>query len=361
MSTRTGRLAGLSTVALAVTVSLGVGGLAPGAAAGQAAPTDPARVGLYGAQDPTFDGVYRQSLTILALEDVGARVDQAAVRWLLDQQCPNGRWTSFRPQVDEPCGAGDTNATAVAVIALEAVGRNRAAARGLRWLVGQQAPGGGWEYTKGWGPDSNSTGLAVQALLAMGVRPKTVTNDGSAWDFLASVQLGCESDAADRGALDYQANDPLVANDYATAQAAQALARTSLPVQARDGTRALPTTPCVPTRRVADLAGYAAGYLGRTLRANEGLIPSVFGSGPDYGSTANAVLALVASGYGSRQVGHAMRALEAEVRRYVLDDDRRVLPAAGALMVLAEQATGGDPRDVDGVNLVRRLQRSVTR
>jgi hypothetical protein len=195
----------------------------------------------------------------------------------------------------------------------------------------------------------------------MGVRPKTVTNDGSAWDFLSSVQLGCGSDAADRGALEYQANDPLVANDYATAQAAQALARTSLPVRARVGTRTLPTTPCVTTRGVSDLAGYAAGYLGRTLRAHDGLIPSAFGGGPDYGSTANAVLALVASGYGSRQVGHAMRALEAEVRRYVLDDERALLPAAGALMVLAERATEGDPRDVDGLNLVLRLQRSITR
>src|SRR5205823_11561126 len=29
--------------------------------------TDPARIGLYGSQDPTFDGTYRQSLALLAL------------------------------------------------------------------------------------------------------------------------------------------------------------------------------------------------------------------------------------------------------------------------------------------------------
>ena len=44
---------------------------------------DPAKVGMYGVQDPTYDGTFRQSLAMLALDSVGGGVDPAAVSWLL--------------------------------------------------------------------------------------------------------------------------------------------------------------------------------------------------------------------------------------------------------------------------------------
>jgi hypothetical protein len=278
------------------------------------------------------------------------------------QQCNNGSWTSFRSDLTKPCGPRDTNATAMAVMAMKSLGAKKAVNQGVTWLVKQQLDGGGWEYTKGWGADSNSTGLVIQALVAAKIDPTTVKNNGSGLDFLESLQIGCESaKAGQRGALDYQPQTPLVRNDYATAQATQALTGAKLPVSPNGGS-GLPTLECggkvsLPANTPAQAA---AGYLGRRLKGNDGAIPSSFGRGTDYGSTANAVLTLTAAGYGSHQVEKAMTVLEGSVRDFVLDADGKILPAAGALMVVAEHATNGHPRNVDGLNLVRRLQRSIT-
>jgi hypothetical protein len=331
-----------------------------GAAAGTG--NDPARIGLYGQQSPTYDGVYRQGLAIIALDSSGADVDEAAIRWLRRQQCGNGSWTSFRPDLEQRCGAADSNATAMAVMALKAVGKRSAAMDGLAWLINHQQEGGGWEYSKGWGPDSNSTGLVVQALIALHVDPATVRNHGSPLDFLASLQLGCgELDASLRGALDYQAETTLVRNDFATTQAAQALAGSALPVAPKAGSTRLPELSCA-TRVVATTpAEAAAGYIGRQLAANGGTIPSAFGAGADYGSTANAVLALVAAGLGRRQVHAAVNQLRQSARTFTRDADRNTLPGAAALVVLSENATDGHPRKVDGLNLIRLLRRSITK
>lgn len=362
MSTFSRRMAGsvVATVMAAGLVPL-LGSTAH-AGPGDGTSRNPARIGLYGQQTPRYDGVYRQGLTIIALHDRGV-VQPKAIRWLKRQQCGNGSWTSFRSKLTEPCGPRDSNATAMAVMALKAVGAKKRATRGTEWLIHHQLAGGGWEYSKGWGADSNSTGLAVQALIAMRIKPRSVTNNGSPFDFLTSLQIGCDSSHLDqRGALDYQEQHPLVRNDYATAQAAQALARTTLPVQPRVPSPGLPTLECgskvtIPANTPAKAA---AGYLGRRLKENDGTIPSAFGGGTDYGSTANAVLSLVATGYGANQATKAMAGLEAAVRDYALDASGQVLPAAAALMVLAERATGGGPRNVDGLNLVKRLKKSIT-
>ncbi|HVQ19278.1 MAG TPA: prenyltransferase/squalene oxidase repeat-containing protein [Actinomycetes bacterium] len=357
-------------VALVITMAAGVQLSLPAAAGGPATTATtsvhPALVGLYGSQTPQYDGVYRQGLSVIALDSSGRTVDPSAIRWLLRQQCDNGRWTSFRPDLSKRCGAADSNATAMAVMALRAVGKRAAATQGLAWLIDHQQVGGGWEYSPGWGPDANSTGLVVQSLIAMKVDPATVQNGGSPLDFLASVQLGCEAKVRQRGALDYQLESPLVRNDYATAQATQALAGSKLPVAQKAGSTELPTMPCgttttTTTTTASTAAQFAAGYLGRRLAASGGTIPSTFGGGADYGSTANAVLSLVAAGYGSSEVTTAMTQLELGARGFVLDGSNNVLPAAAALVSITENATGGDPTDVDGLNLLRRLTRSITK
>lgn len=360
------RLAGvMTTAALAVgsLVALPTAAAAETSAAAEPARPGPARFGLYGSQDPTYDGVYRQGLAILALRQAGARIDPAAVEWLLRQQCDNGRWMSWRTKLQQPCGPADSNATAMATMALEAVGRHRAADRGAAWLVRNQAAGGGWRYTKGWPVDSNSTGLAIQALRAVGIKPLEVTNDGTGFDFLSRVQLGCEAEAAARGAVDYTEQSPLVANSFATAQATQALARAWLPIRPRVGSDELPAMPCLADRTATDPRpkALAAGYLGRLIQANDGFVPSAWSPDPDYGSTANAVLSLVASGYGAQQVEQAVAALEASAQDYVFDDTDEVLPASAAMLILTEGATGGDPSDVNGLNLVRALRRIITK
>ena len=365
-STRlTRRFTGVAVAGLLTAAMVPASALTASAAPAAGTSSNPARIGLYGRQTPKYDGVYRQGLTILALDDSGADVAPEAIKWLRRQQCDNGKFMSFRSDLTKSCGAADSNATAMAIMAFHAVGRNAAANDALNWLEKQQLSGGGWEYTAGWGADSNSTGLVVQALIAMGVDPASVTNHGTPLDYLTSLQLGCdEAKAKLRGALDYQAEVPLVRNDYATAQATQALAGTSLPVAPQAGSTDLPQFGCAgklaqrgPAVAPSDAA---AGYLGRRIAANDGTIPSAFGGGADYGSTANAVLSLVAAGYGSKQVTSAMAALEGAAPTFTNDSDEKVLPAAAALLVLAENATEGNPRHVNGLNLIKRLKNSIT-
>ncbi|MEO8329894.1 MAG: hypothetical protein ABI586_07820, partial [Candidatus Nanopelagicales bacterium] len=316
MSSLNRRFVGITAAAVLTAALVPLNAVTADAAVTHGTSTNPARIGLYGQQTPKYDGVYRQGLTILALTDSGATVDPTAIRWLRRQQCDNGKFMSFRSDLTQSCGAADSNATAMAIMAFRAIGRNAAAQDAFQWLMNQQLPGGGWEYTAGWGADSNSTGLVVQAMIAMGVDPTTVNSQGTAIDFLKSVQLRCdEPDADQRGALDYLPEPVLIRNDYATAQATQALARTTLPVAPEPGSTALPELSCgakATNERVGSVSATAAaaGYLGRRLEAHSGTIPNAFGGGSDYGSTANAVLSLVAAGYGANQVTSAMTALE---------------------------------------------------
>lgn len=344
----------------ALTAAAVTGGLlltAPDPAASAATSDDPARTGLFGGQDPTFDGVYRQSLSLIALDASGARAPLSAVKWLLRQQCPNGKFTSFRADLSEPCGKYDSNATALAVMALKAVGEGRAARTSLDWLLGKQLRNGGWEYSPGWGADASSTGYAVQAMVAMGVKPHTVSRGATGPQYLRSVQLRCGHDPAqERGALTYLGT----ADAFSTVQATPALAGEALPVAARTVKNRLPALSCPRDGNQPSASAVAAGYLGRVIDDNAGTVPG-FGGGPDFGNTANAVLSMVAAGFGAQQVDAAMAALEANAADYTRDDAEQVVPGAAALVVLAELATAGSPRDVGGLDLVRDILRSRTR
>jgi hypothetical protein len=84
-------------------------------------------IGLYGAGDPTYDGAFRQGLSLLALASVDID-DAAGEAWLTDQQCNTGSWVAYRPDTAVPCPAvdaasfsgPDTNSTALALLGLTA-------------------------------------------------------------------------------------------------------------------------------------------------------------------------------------------------------------------------------------------------
>jgi hypothetical protein len=354
---KTGRLIGGVATALALATGLAV---VPATAASAATSTDPAFVGLFGSQDPSFDGVYRQSLSLIVLDAAGATVPAPAVKWLQRQQCSNGSFTSFRSDLTAKCGAKDSNATALAVIAFKRLGEGRLARNAVNWLIANQDRSGGWEYTAGWGPDSNSTGLVIQALIAMKIDPATVTTRRSGPEFLRRLQLDCDSaDAATRGGLDNQFETPLVADPFGTAQATAALAGSTLPVKPNTVSDSLPAFTC-PTGDQPTPAGAAAGYLGRLIDDNAGFVPGFDGVTPDYGSTANAVMSLVASGYGASQVTDATTALEGVASDYTRDDSNEILPGSAAALALVAIATDGDPRAFGGTNPVRDIQQSRT-
>lgn len=73
-----------------------------------------------------------------------------------------------------------------ALLALDAV-RTPIPQAATDWLLEQQKPNGGWESAAGWGADSNTTGLGLQALSVAGVAPDS-TGVISATQYLRSLQ-----------------------------------------------------------------------------------------------------------------------------------------------------------------------------
>ncbi|MFF3067224.1 prenyltransferase/squalene oxidase repeat-containing protein [Kitasatospora sp. NPDC057936] len=297
----------------------------PPAPAAPAAPTAPAAPeGLYGKGDPTYDGVWRQSLALTALAAAKVTPADQAVAWLTGQQCEDGGWPSYRA-ADAACDAKteDSNATAVAVQALVALGGHQDAVdKGVQWLKTVQNADGSWAYNPGNPGDANSTGLAVNALFAARTDPAGVAKDGkNAFDGLARFQLGCAAPADQRGAFAFQpdaASGALAPNALATAQASLAAAGGRLPVTAgvrsdaapkpltcQDGATATPATPASPVAH-ADSAEAAGAYLTAQLGAGgnhltltmPGATPT-----PDYTATAWAALGLTQSGHPQQAAG----------------------------------------------------------
>lgn len=139
-----------SAAALATTAVL-LGAAAPVAvAAPSPSPSADLPAGLYGTTDPTYDGVWRQSLAFLAQKIEYVTPSTQAVEWLAGQQCDSGAFTSYRADASKPCDAStvmDTNATAVAVQALVEINQRREDANnGADWLKSVQNEDGGWGY-----------------------------------------------------------------------------------------------------------------------------------------------------------------------------------------------------------------------
>lgn len=161
---------------------------------------------------------FDQSLAVLALSRTAKGVPRAAVDFLIDQQCAAGGFRLYPfhggPDVVDDCdGQGDAvldpDSTSMAVQALLAAGGTEAkaaAAKGAAWLKAQQKPDGsftGSGSTAGTS-NSNSTGLAGQALLATG--DAGASAKAGAW--LRELQLTAANGGAakaDAGAIAYSA------------------------------------------------------------------------------------------------------------------------------------------------------------
>ncbi|HEY5049533.1 MAG TPA: LPXTG cell wall anchor domain-containing protein [Acidothermaceae bacterium] len=317
----------------------------------------PTNVGLFGAQDPTYDGVYRQSLAILGLVATGHVPNNPAVGWLLAQQCSDGAFTAYRANTSAACtpASEDENATAAAVEALVAVVRPTATA--VAALKHFQLADGGFYDNTAFGPaasDANSTGLALSALVAAGVNPATVTSTTGKTgdDYLRSVQIACTATTG-AGAYDVQGEATLHANDYATVQALLGELGKAFPLSPATSTGSTPTCPTT----VADSATSAAAassYLAARLAATKGAIPSAFGSGTDWTTTANAVLDLEAGGAGTTAIAPALTALEAGAKAYVKTAGA-FAPGPLATLLMVAHTSGVDPTAFGGVDLAAAL------
>ena len=296
------------------------------------AATAPVQPGLFGDQDPTYDGVFRESLGLLAYAAAGETPPAEAVSWLLGQQCPDGGFQAFRAVTTDPCqksdpvayAGEDTNSSGLAAAALRAVGQSNAADRALAWAVAAQNTDGGFPYFLGGSSDANSTAMVLFGTNTAGRSPSSVAVGGvSAADFLVGLQLGCEGAATDDdGGFAFQDyGSGLLDNDAASVQAVLALSGAALPVTPRAVSTSVPRADCTtgPTPApTATPAALGAGHLARVLDAFSGAVPQVdYSSGArvpgsvSAGDTAWAAMSLAAVGVGRSQLHAALGVLGA--------------------------------------------------
>ncbi|HEV7625041.1 MAG TPA: prenyltransferase/squalene oxidase repeat-containing protein, partial [Streptomyces sp.] len=333
--------------------------------------------GLYGKADPKFDGVWRQSTALLALDAAGAKPAAKAVKWLAGQQCADGSFTAYRAETGTACDSkkvpSDTNATAIAVQALSALGgRGGEVRKSLAWLGSVQNKDGGWGYNPGSPTDANSTSVVIGAYAAAGEKPETIRKgEKSPYDALTSLQLGCDAETDGRGAFAYQPDKEgkLAANDDATAAAALAGTGSGLlagahgkdgkpgahrPVEALDCGKgqadAEDGKPLSPERSADAGAAYLASVLKKNGNHLKAVTPGAKG-GPDYANTADAVIALAAGGHHT-EAKKALAWLGGELRSW---NKAKNDPAAIGGVMLAVHATGGDPATLKGTELLQSL------
>ncbi|GLW57772.1 prenyltransferase/squalene oxidase repeat-containing protein [Kitasatospora phosalacinea] len=336
-------------------------------------PTSGVPAGLYGKGDPQYDGVWRQSLALIALRQEQVEPAEAAVQWLLGQQCEDGGWPSYRAE-GAPCtpAAEDTNATSMAVQALTALGgHQQPVTRATDWLRAHQNPDGSWAYNPGAPGDANSTAVVLNGLLAAGLDPAQVAVGGrSGWDGLASFQLGCATAADQRGAFLYQpaAGVPAAADTIASAQALLAAAGGHLPVTATDRKDAPPKALACDGGQAADQAAGpvaradsaeadAAWLTARLAADGQRLLAKTPGSDtatPAYDSTAWTVLGLVAAGH-SAEAASAADWLAGNAFPWAAQGPDGTNPAATATLVITARAAKLDPYNFGGANLVQLL------
>lgn len=344
--------------------------------------------GLYGAQDPTYNAVFRQGFSILALKAAKGAISADALTWLGKQQCANGSFSAYRADLAAACSppnpetysGSDSNSTSLGAAALAVTGRTKKANKAISWLRSHQNPDGGWAYYSAPGAtsDANSTGLVVMALAAAGKDPAKIKSKSgkSASQYLRSVQKRCAAPATIRGGLRFQKVPPASVNNLTSAQASLGL----LPLVRGTGTTARVATPAksirkaapkvqcgvgrgdVPTRTTSTRDALL-GYLSRTINSNSGAIPSAYGSSPDVGSTANAVTSLASAGYGRTAVTSGLTTLRSNAGTYLVSPSlagpNAADPGALAYYILAVKAAGKNPRNFAGLNLVATLKSTI--
>lgn len=234
--------------------------------------------GLFGTSDPSFDGAFRQGTALAALKAAGVAKTRVTseLAWLSGQQCANGMWTSYRSSVSTPCppadpntfSGPDTNSTGLAIQGLAAYGEQPRRARTLATFHAIQASDGGFPFlaATGQSSDPNSTALSIQGLLADGVGSTLAAfrvGGATPYDALAAYQLGCSAPAKDRGAFFFPGVPG--ANVLATVQAVPAMAKAALPLPASTPTAGAPRMPCAlpaPAGARESLAGARTALAG---------------------------------------------------------------------------------------------------
>lgn len=172
---------------------------------------------------------FNQSLAILALGAVDEPIPAGSVTWLLSLQATEGE---IAGSWDDGYGTlGNPDATAMAILALQAAGRpddDPAIVAAIDFLGRVQLPLSGWEYGPGFGENPNTIALVLQALQAVG---EVVDQPDSPWakDGLTPLRL-LMSWQADNGAFQADFGSGRVDDFFSTTQALPAVALFAEPV-----------------------------------------------------------------------------------------------------------------------------------
>lgn len=175
--------------------------------------TTGADAGRFGVQDASYDGAFRQGLSLAALSvsNPTSATVAPAVAWLKAQQCADGSWMPSRSDLSVPCAFNatlyigpDTNSTAMAELGLHAVGAVPIVDP-TAWLTSIRKADGGWAFdaSTSSSTDPDSTGLVIAALRALGIAP-----DSAAVTALLGFQLDSSYPAAQQGAFFYPYGTP---------------------------------------------------------------------------------------------------------------------------------------------------------
>jgi len=339
----------VALAACSLAIAANIGPAQAGATATTANTTKTTTTGLYGAGDPTYDGVFRQSLAILGLLANDVKPNKAAITWLIKQQCANGGFQAYRPDTSKACDVSDpvnytgpdTNTTALALTALSALKQSASASSAAAWLTKQQNKDGGWPYYSGSPSDSNSTGLTLAAVkaLKLSTNAPAIARGGK---YLTSVKLSCASG----GGLAFQ--KPGAANAQSTAQAFTGLTAGLIV----GGAQTLNVNPTCG----ATTASNAGSYLANAIMKDSAL-PNSFGAGNDFGSTAFAILGFVASATGKQAVTRGTATLADNASAYGIPKGE-ASPGALGLLLMVSKATNAKATNFGGVNLITTLQQS---
>jgi hypothetical protein len=172
------------------------------------------------------------------------------------------------------------------------------------------------------------------------------------YDALLTLSVPCEEDGGGAFAFQPDKKGKLVANADATAAGVLGALGKGLATEAGDATKG--SEECVRgdsfTRENA--AANGALYLADAI-AKDGYLKSALAGAedqPDHGNTADAVVALAAAG----RTAEAEKAL-AWLEKNSGDWAAQSGPAAYAQLIFAAHATGTNPRDFGGVDLVKQL------
>ncbi|MBW1596549.1 terpene cyclase/mutase family protein [Streptomyces sp. JJ38] len=322
--------------------------------------------GLFGTADPQYDGVWRQSIALLAQDAAGYVPADSAVEWLTSQQCDDGSFMSYRTDVRASCaktGPADTNATGMAVQALAAVrgADSEPVKDAVAWLESVQNTDGGWGYGPDDPTDANSTAVVIGALDAAGLNPEDVRRSiaDPPSNALNRLQLDCSAPSGKAGGFSYQRGKrgELVANPHASAAATLAAYRKGLAVEPAEGNAGKPVLPdCGETGHfeIGVSPQAAAAQLSSELTRNGGYLTVVMPGTdpqPDHGATALAVIALSAAGYPDA----AEEPLNWLAEHHTEWQGLSGQPAGLGQLLLAVRAAGGDPEDFGGTDLVAQL------